>query len=155
MEKYDNKLKATRFAPVSLMLKKSKGMTILDIGANDGFMSLKLLESGAKLAHVFDILPEKYAVSHPNLTYRSDNICSWEGFEEKHKDILLSNYNIVMFLGTYHHLCEESRYSIFKESMKIATDYYCFRCNNRYFINLKKEIPKKWKKIGQFIWQVL
>jgi len=155
MALYDKKMMRKRISAIDIILNKVNGMTVLDIGGNNGFISLELLKHGAKLAHVFDIIPKKDVMHYSNLIYRSTDICSWDKFEEDHKDILLQSYDIVMFLGTYHHLCEKSRYSIFKKSVDLATKYFCFRCNNRFFIDLKKELPKKWNKKGQFVWQVL
>lgn len=151
---YDDVEKENRFRLIRTFLKNVKDKTILDIGGNDGFMSLDLLNRGAKLAHVFDIIPEEYALEHPNLIYRSTDICSWDEFEEEHKDILLPSYDIVMFLGTYHHLCEEGRYSIFRKSMEMVKKYYCFRCRRTFFKDLKYEVPSEWKKKGKFVWQI-
>ena len=151
---YDEVKKTKRVTLIVPFLNNVKDMTILDIGGNDGFISLELLKRGASLAHVFDILPEEYTLNHPNLIYRRTDICLWDKFEEEQKDILLSSYDIVMFLGTYHHLCEEGRYGIFKKSIELATKYYCFKCKRTFFKDLKKEIPRTWNKKGKFIWQV-
>lgn len=101
-----------RFVGLDFILDKCSGSTVLDIGSNEGLISYEFAKRGSKLIHGFE--KEKDMVKFTKRLFRdipienkfvgADLAVSGEEFDRKYQDILLKEYDIVLFLGVYHHL---------------------------------------------------
>lgn len=94
------------------LLDNCKGASILDIGSCDGLVAYEFAKRGADLIHGFDCnisdiafamrlfrsVPTKSAFTHTNVALGP------EQFLENNASILIDSYDIVLFLGVYHHL---------------------------------------------------
>jgi 2-polyprenyl-3-methyl-5-hydroxy-6-metoxy-1,4-benzoquinol methylase len=80
------------------------------------------------------------------------SVCDLSDWDSFTKQKILKNYDIVLFLGTYHHL-NENRDIILNNLLNMCSEYFLFRTA---FSN--KQIPeniikKNFKRITRFIWK--
>jgi 2-polyprenyl-3-methyl-5-hydroxy-6-metoxy-1,4-benzoquinol methylase len=101
-----------RFLGLEFILDKCSGSTVLDVGSNEGLISYEFAKRGSKLIHGFE--KEKRMIRFTKRLFRdipienkfiqADLAISGEEFAKRYQDILLNEYDIVLFLGVYHHL---------------------------------------------------
>lgn len=101
-----------RVEGIDYLLDRCRGASILDIGACDGLVAYEFAKCGADLIHGFDCnisdvafamrlfrsVPVESAFIHANVALGP------ERFIENHESVLRDSYDIVLFLGVYHHL---------------------------------------------------
>jgi len=101
-----------RVEGMDYLLNNCKGASILDIGSCDGLVAYEFAKRGAYLIHGFDRnisdvafairlfrgVPIKSTFIHTNVALGP------ERFIEKYESVLRDSYDIVLFLGIYHHL---------------------------------------------------
>jgi len=101
-----------RFEGLEPVFLRSPGATVLDIGACDGLVAYELARRGAAVVHGFELdegdvafarrlfrdVPAESAFVATDLTQDPAS------FRTRHADVLLESYDIVLFLGVYHHL---------------------------------------------------
>lgn len=100
-----------RFEGLAPVLEHCEGASILDIGACDGLVAYEFARRGAATIHGFEIdagdvafarrlfrdVPGESAFVHADVTADAASL------RERHADVLLEAYDIVLFLGVYHH----------------------------------------------------
>ncbi|MCK5850621.1 MAG: class I SAM-dependent methyltransferase [Kiritimatiellae bacterium] len=101
-----------RFEGLDFVLARCKGTTVLDMGISDGLVSYEFARHGASLIHGFEI--DRTRVSFARRLFRDTLIehkfvranlaCNGETLMRRFSDVLLGQYDIVLFLGLYHHL---------------------------------------------------
>lgn len=101
-----------RLSGLDYLLNDCKGASILDIGCCDGLVAYEFAKSGAGLIHgidcnisdiafatrLFRSIPTESAFIH------ADVARGLERHFETHKAVFRNSYDIVLFLGIYHHL---------------------------------------------------
>lgn len=104
-----------RFHGLDLILSKCAGCTVLDFGSSYGLISYEFARYGATTIHgferdgqavkfsgtLFQYVPIETAFVQANLAIPA------EIFERKYAAQLLPHYDIVLFLGVYHHLVRQ------------------------------------------------
>jgi 2-polyprenyl-3-methyl-5-hydroxy-6-metoxy-1,4-benzoquinol methylase len=104
-----------RFHGLDLLLPKCSGCTVLDFGSSYGLFSYEFARHGATTIHgferdrsavkfaktLFQYVPIESAFMQANLAIPV------EVFERKYAAQLLPQYDIVLFLGVYHHLLRQ------------------------------------------------
>lgn len=118
----------------------AKGLSILDLGCSECVVAYSFLSRGAALAHCID--KDKDYIKHANQiidpypssrAYRSD-ISPWNDFLAGEVGAnLLSSYNIVLFLGVYHHLSVGTRRDVLRGAAQLATRYFAIRTTAKMF----------------------
>jgi len=101
-----------RFIGLDPLLDEAEGGSVLDIGSNEGLISYEFAKAGARTLHGFErdrdrvlfarrLFRDVPAQSH----FDTANMAvSGSDFAKAHGDVLLPKYDIVLFLGVYHHL---------------------------------------------------
>ena len=101
-----------RFVGLELVLPHVRGATVLDFGCCEGLIAYEFARAGCGLVHGFDIdeplmvfarqlfknVPVKSAFVQQDLSI------PFSRFTRKHAALLLPRYDVVLFLGIYHHL---------------------------------------------------
>lgn len=101
-----------RLRGLDFILTRCAGCSVLDIGSNDGLISYEFARNGISLVHGFE--KNRHRVAFANRLFRdvpiesrfvsADLAVSGVEFERRHQSLLLRRYDIVLFLGVYHHL---------------------------------------------------
>ena len=101
-----------RFRGLAPVLDRAKGAAVLDIGSCDGLVAYEFAKRGAALVHGFELddgdvafarrlfrdVPTKSVFVRANLDREAP------AFRTRHADVLRDAYDVVLFLGVYHHL---------------------------------------------------
>lgn len=118
----------------------AKGQSILDLGCSECVVAYSFLSRGAALAHCIDKdkdyvehgkkIIEHFLSSH---AYRAD-ISPWNEFIASEVGAnLLASYNIVLFLGVYHHLPVGTRKDVLRGAAQLATRYFAIRTTTKMY----------------------
>ncbi len=101
-----------RMRGLDFILAKCSGCNVLDIGSNEGLISYEFARNGARLIHGFE--RDGQMVSFAERLFRDVPIesrfiaanlaISGDEFEKQYQAVLLQQYDVVLFLGVYHHL---------------------------------------------------
>lgn len=101
-----------RFQGLEPVLQVAKGKTVLDFGCCEGLISYEFARAGCSLVHGFDI--DGPLMKFAKTLFRNVPVTSsfvqqnlsvpFADFTRKYSALLLSRYDIVLFLGIYHHL---------------------------------------------------
>jgi glycosyltransferase involved in cell wall biosynthesis len=109
-----------RLAGLEPVLEEAAGSRVLDLGAAEGLVSAEMARRGATRIHAFEKEPSRVAAGarlladRPGLdaVFRPADLGDWDSFATAHADVLEEDYDIVLFLGLYHHLPKETRASV-------------------------------------------
>lgn len=101
-----------RFVGLELILPHARGATVLDFGCCEGLIAYEFARAGCGLVHGFDIDGQLMGFAQQlfrnvpvdSAFVQEDLSVPFEQFARKHADLLLRQYDIVLFLGVYHHL---------------------------------------------------
>lgn len=117
-----------------------KDKTVLDLGCAEGIVGYNLSREGAKLIHGFEsdenrinFVKKIFAEATANgfECLRAD-LSDWSFFYKQYKDILLDRYDIVLFLGLYHHLPSETRKHTLSEALKLCGNWFVIRTPEKF-----------------------
>ena len=106
-----------RMAGLEPILNTCWGATVLDLGCAEGAISFTMGQRGAGVIHAFELEPERAKAAGATLSRLGEETClARQGdlsdpasFVDEHQEILLEKYDVVLFLGVYHHLPMETR----------------------------------------------
>lgn len=101
--------KSWRLEELDKLIEISRSKTILEVGSAEGVISCEFLNAGAKLLHGFEIDPSRVEFStelckSQASVFRVADCSNWDSFYAGNRDLLLPCYDIVLFLGIFHHL---------------------------------------------------
>ena len=125
-----------RFRGLEMVFDNCAGMTVLDLGAAEGVISLECLKRGASLVHSFELdasrieIAKRLCADFPNSIIRQANLSKWEEFSEKQADLLLDSYDIVLYLGIQHHLPKPHRLTTLAEAARRAAKLFAIKTND-------------------------
>lgn len=104
-----------RLRGLDFLFEKCRGSTVLDIASCEGLISYEFARRGARLAHGFE--RDRDRVNFSRRLFRdipiesrfekADLAVSGKVFANTFSGILLARYDIVLFLGAYHHLLRQ------------------------------------------------
>lgn len=105
-----------RLIGLDFILKECSGCSVLDIGSNDGLVSYEFARKRARLVHGFERDGDRVNFSTrlfrdvpvENLFVEANLAISGDEFVNTHQSTLLPEYDIVLFLGVYHHLRKQA-----------------------------------------------
>ncbi|MDJ0533871.1 MAG: class I SAM-dependent methyltransferase [Xenococcaceae cyanobacterium MO_207.B15] len=154
---------ATRFFGLETIAQESicKNSSLLDLGCAEGLISYEFFKKGITKVHGFDIQNKSikfanklFADTNIDFYFSQADISKWENLENNHK-ILELQYDIVLFLGIYHHILkisgEEIANQILSKSLIKTKKYFAIRTNTEFpkslvldlgFISIKNDIIK-------------
>lgn len=120
-------------------LEASRDGTVLDLGAGDGAIARSFLDAGAALVHAFEFDAERVAsgtrliAPYDGSAFRQGDLSSWPDFVARHGSELLPSYDVVLFLGLYHHLPEATRRATLLGCAGLATEMFVIRTPERLY----------------------
>jgi hypothetical protein len=125
----------TRLAGLEPVLEECRGATLLDLGAAEGIISCEFAKRGANLVHAFELDASRVAVANellaktsvPEHVARKANLADWDRFARENADILEDAYDIVLFLGLYHHLPSATRGHALERALALTSDWFALR----------------------------
>jgi len=158
-----------RFIGLDFLLEKCSHCTILDIGSNEGLVSYEFARHGSKIIHGLEksmsmvLFSKRLFRDLPveSEFYQADLSISGNEFIKKHQSVLLDEYDIVLFLGVYHHLKNQMKENDLHELVEVllakTKKYFGVRTNslpefeslilNKNF-KLVHSLPKKNTGVG-------
>jgi 2-polyprenyl-3-methyl-5-hydroxy-6-metoxy-1,4-benzoquinol methylase len=103
-----------RMRGLEFLLERSAGRTVLDIGCNEGLIAYEFARHGARLVHGLERDGQRVRFARrlfrdvpiESRFERANVALSGAAFDERY-DWLLPSYDIVLFLGVYHHLARQ------------------------------------------------
>ena len=128
-----------RRSGLEILLREAEGMTVADFGAAEGLVSIAFLESGAGLAHGFEmdawrvLAASEVARPWAQAKFHQADLADWNRFHSSHAGDLLSSYDIVLYLGLHQHLPERSRLDTLKAIAKLTRRYFAIRVPPHFF----------------------
>jgi glycosyltransferase involved in cell wall biosynthesis len=118
----------------------AKGLSILDLGCSECIVAYSFLSRGAALVHCIDKDQDyvehgkKIIRDYPSSRAQRADISPWNDFLAGEVGMsLLSSYNIVLFLGVYHHLPVGTRTDVLRGAAQLATRYFAIRTTVKMF----------------------
>jgi len=114
------------------------GASLLDLGCAEGLIAKEFYKNGASVIHGFDIqqisvdgASKVFKEIPANSAFRQADLSDWASFANNNQDILLKNYDIVLFLGIYHQInlyCgKEAAEQTLKKALEICKGYFAIR----------------------------
>ena len=90
----------------------SENKTVLDIGCSAGLVAYEFARAGAKLIHGIDLLIDEVTLAndimyHTGIEYDFHAIDLRQGPAEIERMFEKNEYDVVLFLGMYHHLVKQ------------------------------------------------
>ncbi|MBZ0270340.1 glycosyltransferase [bacterium] len=125
----------TRLTGLHGLLKHSPGATVLDLGAAEGIISREFANRGASLVHGFELSPDRVLTADqllrnsvvPEHAVRQADLSDWSTFEHDHRDLLREQYDVVLFLGLYHHLPHGRREESLRQALARCRKHFALR----------------------------
>lgn len=124
------------------LLEQCEGRSVLDLGAAEGVVGYEFMKRGARLVHGFELDPARVAFARDLFTragfshahFRPADLSLWKSFEDDNRDLLRSGYDVVLFLGLYHHLPEATRQD--------ALDGALSRCRSLFAVRTPEKLAR-------------
>ncbi len=124
-----------RLEGLTPLLEEADGASVLDLGSAEGIVSVELARRGASRVHAFEKEPDRVRVGgellarSPGLesSVREADLSDWPQFECAHGDVLEDGYDIVLFLGLYHHLPKTKRLDALRGAMARSRKWLAVR----------------------------
>jgi len=124
-----------RLGGLEPVLDACKGLTLLDLGAAEGVISFYFARNGVKLVHGFEFVAERVQAANQILShvegvdfaFRQADLSEWKVLEQQYGDLLLEKYDIILFLGLYHHLPDAARDRFLREALKRCRLWFAVR----------------------------
>lgn len=123
------------------LLQDCKGASVLDIGCAEGLISYEFAKNGAAVIHGFEIDPRRvdfvkllFQEVPIQSEFRTANLAvDFETFKKQFLDLLLGKYDIILYLGVYHHLVKqtsrENVHRFIEELLERTNKYFAVRTN--------------------------
>lgn len=128
-----------RLRDLDYIFEHCEDKTVLDLGCAEGVVAQKCLEHGARLVHGFDVeksrvksaerLCADYCNAQVFLQANLDEWVSWKCLQE----ILLTTYDIVLYLGIQHHLIYPERLATLADAASMAGKIFVIRTTNEVY----------------------
>lgn len=118
------------------VLAEARDASVLDLGAAEGVVSGALARAGARVLHAFERDPERVAAAAallggmdgPDETRaETADLADWAAFARSFADSLRPRYDIVLFLGLYHHLPADARDASLRGALARAERWFAVR----------------------------
>ena len=132
---------APRIRGFTPLFAHTRGATLLDLGSAEGLVSRAFARDGGVLCiHGFEKDPGRVAFAR-NLfkgehgveaVFRPADLGDWGGFVSRNRDLLLPRYDVVLFLGVYHHLPEEARRMSLEGALSLCRRWFALRTPQRF-----------------------
>ena len=136
---------AHRLEGLAPLFARTAGASLLDLGCAEGLVSLAFArEGGAARIHGFDVDPGRTAFARHLFSreaggvearFRTADLERWTAFLGENRDLLLPAYDVVLFLGLYHHLSEGAR----RETLEGALD----RCGRWFALRTPRRLVER------------
>ncbi|RMG60865.1 MAG: glycosyltransferase [Calditrichaeota bacterium] len=130
--KWDPELRLMGLKP---LMEKAEGCSVLDLGAAEGVIAAWFARHGARIIHGFEMVPDRIPVARrllsqfdlQSLEYHQAAIGRWSDFLKQFQPVLLDRYDIVLFLGLYHHLNPAHRKDVLRGALERARRWFAIR----------------------------
>ena len=124
-----------RIEGLQTILADCDGRSLLDLGAAEGIIAYKFAQRGAKPVHGFELDATRVEFARRlfaqadlmDAEFRPADLSHWSVFSVQNGDILLTEYDIVLFLGLYHHLPAATRTTSLTGALAIARRWFAVR----------------------------
>ncbi len=129
----------TRLNGLQPVIDSCENRTILDLGAAECTLAEIFIKAGAQSIDCVDMNKDYYVsgkrilAPYPNATMHLSNLCPWEKFLLENQIWLCESYDIVLFLGVYHHLPKSQRKAVLLGAAKLAKDKLIMRTPDSFF----------------------
>ncbi len=125
----------TRLSGLEPLLAEAEGTSVLDLGAAEGYVGWELARRGARRVHAFEKEPARVLAGAALLEgvpgvesrFREADLSDWSAFERAHAADLDREYDLVLFLGVYHHLPEATRRAALAGAMARCRKWFAVR----------------------------
>jgi 2-polyprenyl-3-methyl-5-hydroxy-6-metoxy-1,4-benzoquinol methylase len=132
-----------------------RGRCVLDVGCAEGDIALRFWNAGASLVHGVDIRKNAILEARKKIPENAAMRFWVSDIEHNSEDFMLPKYDIVLFLGVYHHLSNADRNSVLAWLIGKCEVYFLIRTNSLYpitwtfanFEHIKYVSPAK--KVGR------
>ena len=107
--------------------------SVLDLGCAEGLISRHALEAGASLLHGLEIdetrlnVARNLCADYPHARFWSADLAEWASVHRSHEELLLREYDIVLYLGVHHHLPPEKRMQTLLGAAACARRFFAVR----------------------------
>ena len=122
---------STRLAGLDALLAVCDGTTLLDLGAAEGVVSAEFVRAGTRSVHGFELAKDRVDVAKkllpPPHVVRQADLSQWDRFATQHADVLADAYDIVLFLGLYHHLPAATRRDTLASALARTRKWFAVR----------------------------
>ncbi len=130
--KWDPRVRAGGLEP---LLERCRNAAVLDLGAAEGIVGYAFGRRGARTLHGFEREPDRVRFAEQlfrraglaGATFRTADLADWPRFASDHADLLLDAYDIVLFLGLYHHLPAARRAESLRGALGRAREWFAIR----------------------------
>jgi hypothetical protein len=131
----------TRLGHLEAVLNQSGGAHVLDLGAAEGVIShCFAVQGGVQSIHGFEYEAGRVdfagrllsGVPETDAVFRQADLSDWKGFYDHNSDLLADQYDVVLFLGLYHHLPEPVRRDVLKSALDFSRRFFLIRTPRQY-----------------------
>jgi len=117
------------------LLARCEGASVLDLGAAEGVVGLEFASRGAGPIHGFELDPDRVSFARSlfvragldRASFRTADLADWPEFVRRNADLLQDDYDIVLFLGLYHHLPATTRRQSLAAALQRARRWFVIR----------------------------
>ena len=125
---------ADRYKDLDYIFDNCSEKTVIDFGCAEGVIALRCLEQGARMVHGLELeesrvntaaglcagYPESHFFFHANLD-------DWQEIRDLASQVLLPQYDIVLYLGIQHHLACPQRLATLADAISMAGHIFAIR----------------------------
>lgn len=124
-----------RLSGLEILLENCRDSTVLDLGAAEGIVASQFARNGCRLIHGYELDAGRVDIARKILSqtpvkefeFRTADLSSWEAFTSRQNGMLLDEYDIVLFLGLYHHLPQNERLNTLLSALRKAGSFFAIR----------------------------
>lgn len=125
---------ADRFKDLDAVFAACQDATIIDFGCAEGVIARRCLEHGARLVHGLEVDESRVhtaaalAADWPdaNFFFHAD-LDDWQDIRARARQVLLPQYDIVLYLGIQHHLATPARLDTLQDAIDMAGKVFAIR----------------------------
>jgi len=142
----------TRLDGLEPILESCKEKAMLDLGAAECILAEKFMQAGAASIDCVEknrdyfFSAKRVLASYPSANIYSADLSPWHKFLSDNQSWLRESYDIVLFLGVYHHLPKSERKAVLLGAASLAREQFVVRTPDCFFID--EDINGLLKKAG-------
>lgn len=144
---------ADRYKDLEPVFGSCRDATVIDFGCAEGVIARRCLEHGARTVHGLEIDESRVQTAaglchawQASSFFFHANLDEWRDIHERAQQVLLPQYDIVLYLGIQHHLSQPERIATLQDAIDMAGRLFAIRTTDTVYA--EDDIDRRLRESG-------